>query len=233
MKVTIIYGNNREGNTYNCVSVFKNQLREYNNIDYAEYFVPRDMPYFCSGCMNCICNGEDKCPHYKTMKPIIDDIMTSDGVILASPVYVMNVSGSMKALLDHLAKMWMPHRPNIEIFQKVGIAISTAAGAGIKEANKTLTNTFKFMGFKRYYSLGCRAIDLENRDIKTQKRIEKSAKRFYKALLHRKELKPKLFTKMFFRIMCSMIKDYDDYGRFALDKKYWRENGWLDGKKPF
>lgn len=233
MKVTIIHGNNRQGNTYRTVQLFKTELSKLGAISYAEYYLPTDLPHFCNGCQTCLCKGREHCPHSSYVAPIISDIFTSDGIILASPVYVMNVSGCMKSFLDHLFTMWIPHRPEEELFDKVGIAISTAAGTGLGATLKTMTRTFNYLGFKRYFSYGCKALELEKNEAKINTKLANRAHRFYRAMQKRESLTPRLYPRLVFAAMRPMIRSYADDSVVGRDKDYWLQKGWLDGKNPW
>lgn len=233
MKVTIIHGNNRHGNTYKAVEYFKTELERLGTFSYTEYYLPTDLPYFCNGCMTCLVKDREHCPHSSYVMPIVNDIFASDGVILASPVYVMNVSGGMKSFLDHLFTLWLPHRPEEELFDKVGIAITTAAGTGIGPTLKTMTRSFNYLGFKRYYSFGCRALDLEKAELKVKARLAHKANKFYQAMIRRESLAPRLYPRLAFAAMRPMIRSYADDSVVARDKEYWLQKGWLDGKSPW
>lgn len=153
MKVIVIYGSMRKGSTYNCVQVFFESIKD-KITDKREFFLSTDMPHFCKGCFSCFINGEQTCPHYKEMKLITKALEDADLIILASPVYVSDVSGQMKSFLDHLAYRWMVHRPHPEMFKKIGLVISTAAGAGTRTTNKTMKRSLVFWGVNKVYSYG-------------------------------------------------------------------------------
>ena len=121
MKITIIYGNQRKGSTYHCVKIIKDTFLVYEDVTFTEFFLPRDMPHFCLGCFNCFFTGELNCPHYEHVLSIVDALLNSDAIILSSPTYGFNVTGSMKALIDHLCYMWMSHRPNEKMCCHAGI----------------------------------------------------------------------------------------------------------------
>lgn len=62
----------------------------------------KDLIEPCSGCMSCLNTGKcvkDKLDHMETLK---EEMMASDLIILASPVYLHNVNGPMKNFLDRL-----------------------------------------------------------------------------------------------------------------------------------
>lgn len=236
MRIVIIYGNEREGSTYHCVQIMKRTMEEYDKrIKFEEVHLPKSLPEHCCGCFNCINKGEEFCPHEHYVAPIIHSIIEADGIILASPVYGLNVSGAMKTFMDHLCFMWMPHRPKDEMFSKIGFVISTAAGTGMKRTNKTMKLALNYMGVKRVYSFGSAVAASKWEDVHEKKKlmIEKKmiaeSSKYYRSLINRKKLRNKLFTKMIFVMMKKMITGYEDGNK---DKEYWKSKGWLDHVKP-
>jgi multimeric flavodoxin WrbA len=236
LNITIIYGSGSKGSTYNCVQLFKNALQKQSNCCFTEFSLPRDMPHFCTGCFNCFMKGEDKCPHYQSVKPIVDALQNADGIILSSPVYACDVTGAMKALFDHLCYIWMPHRPLEEMFSKAAFVISTTAGMGTKTANKTMAKSLRFWGVKRISGYGTAVAALCWEDVnepkkeKIKKALEQKAKTFYQTVSKRNKLIPRIFTRFIFTLMKGMITGYEDGNR---DKEYWRGKGWFGKKTPF
>ncbi|MDR1532402.1 MAG: NAD(P)H-dependent oxidoreductase [Clostridiales bacterium] len=51
----------------------------------------------CAGCFSCFAKGEEYCPHYDDVHPIVTAIEESDVVILDCPTYCMGISGAMKS----------------------------------------------------------------------------------------------------------------------------------------
>ena len=236
MKITIIYGNQRKGSTYHCVKIIKDTFLVYEDVTFTEFFLPRDMPHFCLGCFNCFFTGELNCPHYEHVLSIVDALLNSDAIILSSPTYGFNVTGSMKALIDHLCYMWMSHRPNEKMFSKVAMLVSTTAGLGTGSTLKTMKNTVNFMGIKRIYSYGVAVAAASWQEVKPDKKskieqaLTKKTKKFYQAVKKRDKLSYRLHTKIFFFIMKRLISTYNDEN---LDKRHWRKMGWLEKVKPF
>ncbi len=236
MKITAIYGNNRKGSTYNSVQVLKEKLNEHGAIEYTDIFLPAELSESCRGCFNCFFKGEETCPDSEQVQKIVAKMLAADGIILSSPVYALDVSSSMKNLLDHLCYMWMPHRPNAEFFSKTGFVLSTAAGSGTRRTNKTLKLSLDYLGFKRIYSYGVNiaATDWSGVSIKKKEKIEadltKQAAKFYKATLNREKLWYRPKTRLIFLAMRRLIKTYENAN---LDKAYWEEQGWFSGDSPF
>jgi len=51
----------------------------------------------------------------------------------------MEMSGQLKTFFDHMAYRWISHRPHPSMKNKIGVAISTTAGAGAKGPQKNST----------------------------------------------------------------------------------------------
>ncbi|MFA9397694.1 MAG: flavodoxin family protein [Clostridiaceae bacterium] len=236
INIVVIYGNERKGSTYNCVNIIKNNIKSYGDISFEEIHLTKDLPNNCIGCFNCINKGEKYCPHNETVSSILNSILEADGVILASPVYGLDVSGAMKNLIDHLCFMWMPHRPKKEIFSKIGFVVSTSAGAGTKRTNKTMKTALNYMGFNRTYSFGIPVAASSWDDVKEKKKIKiekilrKKSRKYYNSLLSRDRLGNRLFTKVLFSMMKGMTKGFPDG---HIDKEYWRSMGWYGKAKPY
>ena len=84
MKVAAVYGTEHKGSTYNIVRLFLDRLHVAEE-NLSEFFLPRDMPHFCCGCVRCIEKGEEYCPHREAIAPIENAIEKADLIALASP----------------------------------------------------------------------------------------------------------------------------------------------------
>ena len=105
MKYVIINGSPRLKNTWKIITQTKTNLKgEFDEVHLIKENIP-----LCIGCFKCIMEGEEKCPHYDKINPIVEKIRNCDGLIIASPVYAMNVTAILKNFLDHTAYLY--HRP--------------------------------------------------------------------------------------------------------------------------
>jgi len=236
MKITVINGNMRHGSTWNCKELFLSQLAKNNQNEVVEFSLPVDMPHFCIGCFGCITKGETNCPHASSVQPIAKALLDADLIILTSSVYAMDVTGQMKALLDHLCYQWMSHRPNEKMFDKIALTITTTAGAGGSHATKTLSNSLKFWGVKRIvnakYSVAAMKWEevTEKNRTKIEKSIENKARKIESYVSRRKHLSAMPFTRIFFWMMRGMMKK-NDWN--LTDRNYWEKMGWLENTNPF
>ena len=236
MKITVINGSLRKGSTWSSMNAVVQELNKYEEIEITEFFLPKDMPHFCLGCYSCFLNGEDTCPHASYVGPVAKAITDADLVILTSPVYGLDVSGQMKALIDHLCFMWISHRPNPSMFDKVGLTVVSTAGAGLGHTTKTLKNSLTFWGVKKTYSLKARVSAMkwsevsEKTKLKINKDAAKLAKRISKAVKNPKSLPQPLFRNIMFNLMSGAQKK-NNWNK--TDREHWEKQGWLSGNKPF
>jgi len=231
MKVTIINGNTRHGSTWNCKELFKQELSKYGEVEAKEFSLPKDMPHLCNGCFSCFYNGEHTCPHSSAVTPIIDAMLDADVIVLTSPVYAMDVTGQMKALLDHLCFMWFSHRPNPRMFNKVALTISTTAGAGLSHTTKTMKNSLNFWGVKRVYTYQKKASAMKWEDVSEKKMAEikkemaSMARKINKSVTNIDKVSESLFRKILFHMMKGMHSKntWNPY-----DRKHWENQGWIE-----
>jgi multimeric flavodoxin WrbA len=229
-QVVIVYGHQRKGSTWHVVRLIKDEMERLGEVTFTEFVMPRDLPEFCRGCFTCILKDDKKCPDSEAVIPVRDAILKADGVILASPVHCMDVSAGMKNLIDHMAYMWMPHRPDRQMFDKIGLVVSTAAGAGMGRTNATMKKALVFMGVKRVTTLGFAVQAAAFDDIppkimtKIMKRSTKTARLFTRQLERRHTMPHTLFHKILWNAMRMMIKGYD---RNNIDRQYWVDQGWI------
>lgn len=227
MKIVQIYGQNHEGSTCNIARMLSGVLGG----EIKEFFLPRDFGEFCVGCNTCF-TDETKCPHYEKLKDITDAINDADVIILASPVYVFHATGAMKALLDHYGYRWMVHRPEEKMFSKQAVVISTAAGGGMKNANKDMADSTFFWGCAKTYRLGIAVREVywsrvsPKIKVKTERKIKRLARKLQG---NYGRVKPSIKTKVFFCIMRMVQKN----GWNEADVTYWKEKGWLGKTKPW
>ncbi|NMC57105.1 MAG: flavodoxin family protein [Eubacteriaceae bacterium] len=236
MKITIINGTMRKGSTHHCADAVMQQLNKYDETEVTEFFLPKDMPNFCIGCYSCFYNGEHTCPHNEYIKPIVNAILESDLIVLTSPVYAFDVSGQMKTFLDHLCYMWLSHRPNPKMFDKIALTISTTAGAGLGHTQKTMKSSLKYWGVKKIFSYATPVSAMKWSDVseKKKEKIDKDTKalaaKIAKSVKNAQKLHNPLFRSFFFNLMKGMQKK-NDWNK--TDRNHWESLGWLNGNKPF
>jgi multimeric flavodoxin WrbA len=238
MKIVVVHGSPRKGNTYKATEFFKDKMQKQGPIEFVDFFLPKDLPEFCCGCMNCFLRGEEKCPHAAQTLPILEQMVSADALIFTTPVFVLSLSGCMKSFLDHFAYIFIVHRARPEMFKKKAFIISSTVGAGTKTAMKTISTSLKYWGVNRVNTYSFATFGDEWDDMKAAKRekfesqLKKKADTFYKEVASGKIHSPYLLIRTMYLISKFTIKKYTDDS--SLDKKYWIEKGWYDGTNtPF
>lgn len=229
MKTVVINGQNHKGSTYHIGKMLADKLGG----EITEFFLPKDFDCFCVGCNSCFIRGEQLCPHYDRLEPIMNALDEADVIILTSPVYVYHTSGSMKAFLDHCGYRWMVHRPEEKMFKKQAVCVSTAAGAGMKSTNKDMSDSLFFWGIPKIYRLGyaVRSTSYSNISEKILTKIDKDTTVLAGKIKSKNgRVKPNIKTKAFFMIVRMLQKSE---GMSPIDNAYWKERGWLKNSRPW
>ena len=149
MKITVINATEVKGITFKAKEIF---LEQFKDAEITEFYLPKDCPAFCCGCKTCILKGEDKCKDFEYIQKIDKSIKEADLLVFPSPAYVFHTTGAMKAMLDHFAYRWMPHRPSKEIFTKRAVVITQCLGSGEKSAAKDIKDSLAWWGVSAVYS---------------------------------------------------------------------------------
>ena len=226
MKVLAIIGSPKKGNSYKITQQVEKRLKAYATNDNLgkvdlefDYLFLKDANLeLCIGCFACIPYGEDKCPLKDSRADIEKRILASDGIILVSPVYSMNVTWLMKNFMDRFA--YTLHRPTF-VNQKL-MLIVTAGEVGIKETQKALSNTLG--GIDLVAKLAVKTPPYKYRPKYEQRiahNVENATKKFYKSLKSDKPLPPTFINVLWFqafKIQSEKTKNY-----FPADYDFYKD----------
>jgi multimeric flavodoxin WrbA len=223
-KVTAFVGSARKKNTYKSVERFLKNLQAFGDV---EYEIVRLSDYnlgICRGCFVCFEKGEEFCPLKDDRDVLMDKIMTSDGVVFATPNYSFQLSGLMKVFLDRFGFVF--HRPRY--FGKAYTSIVTQGIGGGEDVVKYLDCIGTNLGFNSVKGIYVTALDprTEKDQQKIDQTIDKLSKRFYATLVNSTFPEPTMFKLMLFRMGRTTIKQkLDDSSR---DYRYYADKGWFD-----
>lgn len=236
MKITVINATEKHGITYRLKEIF---LEPFNNAEITEFYLPKDCPSFCSGCTSCILKGAHTCKDAEYIQKIANALLAADLIVMTSPAYVMHTTGAMKALLDHLAYLWMPHRPAPEMFKKRAVIITQCLGAGAKSTATDIKHSLSWWGVSDITVFTGKLMGnivweklSEKKRFELTGKIKKLAKRLSETK-YEKPARTKAIIKLKF-FFCRMIqKQIRKNGAEGLDEKYWTEHGWLEKNRPW
>ncbi|MDO5518621.1 MAG: NAD(P)H-dependent oxidoreductase, partial [Clostridium sp.] len=193
------------------------------NAEIQEFYFPHQLD--CRGCNQCFYKSELNCPDAEEIQPIIASLDDAELIIVESPCYCMGMTGSLKCFLDHLAYMWLSHRPHPQMFHKVGVVLSCCGGAGAKRVTKDLAEHLMCWGIPQIYQFPMilNSPDWESIPSEIMSKLEHTADRLApkitKALSHpHSTFKSRYIFKM-------MQKNQKQNVWNPLDKTYWQETG--------
>ena len=108
MKILVIMGSPRKGNTYRAAKRIEDAMRSLGDVGF-EYLMLGDVALApCRGCMACLEWGEEHCPIRDDAPAVGRKLHDADGVIFASPVYGLAVTGQMKTFIDQFSYVFAP-----------------------------------------------------------------------------------------------------------------------------
>jgi len=232
MKVAVFHGSPGKGNTDFATKLFLDALSKCGDVHLTEFFLPKALPAFCTGCTLCFQGLHGNCPNAQYVTPILDAIIAADALVFTTPHYgACSMPASMKTLFDHIDFLVLNVSPRAEMFEKKAFIITT--GAGATAAVKPIKSFLKHCGVNRVYALGFRLLTnkWDNMPHAKQARYEKAlrqaAQHFYKAQKGR----PYISTILYYHIVKSLImKKFIGEGHYPYDN--WKEKGYFD-KRPF
>ncbi len=229
MKIVTLNGQNHKGSTYRIGRMIADKIEGENEI--TEFFFPKDLPHFCAGCYQCI-EDVTACPYYGEKQPIIDAIDAADILILTTPTYCLHVSAPLKSFIDLTFDLWMAHRPMESMFRKKAAVVSTSAGASTRSAVKDVQDALFYMGVPQIlkYGMAVQAMNWQQVPEKKKAKIEKDTSAIAKRLSSCPAAAGIKTRSMFF-MMGKMHKK--GWNSSPTETAYWKEKGWLDGKKPW
>lgn len=228
MRIAMIHGQNHRGSTYHAGRLLADRLAE----ELDEFFLPRDLNHFCTGCYQCI-EDEMKCPFYVEKQAILSAMERADLIIFTTPNYCMGPSASMKALLDLLFDCWMTHRPREWMFHKKAAVICTTAGMGARQAIRCVKQSLAGWGIPciKTYGIGVQAMNWDGVRPEKKRKIERDMARLANRFARIQTPRVGLRTRLTFRMMAGMHRAGWDAS--PAERQYWEERGWLGRARPW
>ena len=223
--ILVISGSPRPtGNTYRIARLVETEMAARGEVAFEYLSLKRINLSYCRGCLVCMKKGEEKCPCRDDSIMVRDKMLSADGIIFISPVYVHTVSALMKNLYDRFA--YMCHQPRFR--GKPAMCIVTTELTGGQETLEYMRFPALAWGFTICDSLEVVYPGFMNggkyRD-RTLKRISRAAEVFHSAL-EVGERRPTFRELMFFNLMKTKVTLHKDF--LPADHDFWKRNGWLE-----
>jgi len=227
MKILVIMGSPRKGNTFHAAERIREILQQTLTVEW-EYVMLRDVDLEqCRGCYTCFARGEEFCPIKDDASNLEQKMLDADGVIFATPVYGLQVSGLMKVFIDRHSYLF--HRPRF--FRQKALILTTAGAVGIKEVLNYLDLVARIWGFDVAARVGIlSSATMEplpaHREQENERRLQKAAAAFLEALQRGTRSRPGLMDVIFFHVGRAPSAELGE--RAPADHHYWADQGWLE-----
>ncbi len=180
----------------------------------------------CLGCTVCYEKDESYCPHKDDLMKVVAKMREADGVVFASPTYVMNVSGLMKNFIDRLS--YVCHRS--EFFNKEAMLFTTCAGMiGSQQSLKSMRHAVSAWGFDISSQVGVVTGIYKPQKPNEQgaKKIISAAEKILRDINHKAYLKPNFLALVSFRYRQICYSKAIAEGNSSYDLLYWQNNNWI------
>ena len=222
-KVTAFVGSARKKLTYHAASHFLDNLKSLGDVEYEIVILSHYQLGTCRGCLLCFGKGEEFCPLKDDRDVLIEKIMSSDGVVIATPNYSFQVSAITKIFLDRLGFVF--HRPRF-----FGKTFTSIVAQGIYGGDK-IVEYLDFVGGGLGFNTvkGCTVTACDPITDKERQKIDRTlveqSRRFHDRLGRPLYPPPTLFKLWGFRMARTIVRlTLDDTDR---DYRYYQEKGWF------
>lgn len=123
MKITVLNGSPRQnGNTARMINIFRNAA-EVSGHDVKVFDVCRMDIHGCLACEYCHGKGQGECVQKDDMQQIYADLIDTNMLVIASPIYYHNISGQLKCVIDRFYSALYPRAP--KTLKKVAMFLSS------------------------------------------------------------------------------------------------------------
>ena len=208
--VIALLGSKRKANTYGLLKQLERLLAaggaRLEIVPLYQYTIQD-----CLGCDGCVLRGG--CGLRDDVPALMDKLAAADGLILASPVYLQQVSGKLKTFLDRTCRWY--HRPVLA--GKPVLCVATTKGSGLAPTLAYLENIVRQWGAVPAGKIGRTIFQLKNPV------TARETARFLRLLDHPEQYAPSVRVLVAFEVQKALARFLN-----GLDTAYWQQKGWFD-----
>lgn len=178
----------------------------------------------CIGCRACFDRGEAFCPQQDELLALYEKMRAAGGYVIASPIYVEDVNGMLKTMIDRMA--FLCHRP--ALYGKSALLFTTSGIGSSRHALTTMTKAFGTWGIKTAATMQLSLGALTPREevaIRCEKRIQAEARKLLRVLAQR-PFRPSFYSLIAFTVQ-QALWSRNGVDHTTVDYRYWQDSGWL------
>jgi multimeric flavodoxin WrbA len=224
MNILIINGSPRglRGNTgiliNACVEALKQEGADAEVVNLGDISLEP-----CTGCMTCSRTGT--CPIDDDVAGIQKKMLAADGLVYASPNYMMNVSGHMKMFMDRC--FTQVHCQTM--VGKYGAALVSSAGPIFDTIEEYILSILGFLGCWKVGSAGVAVMQLEDDDERENicAEVKELARKLVSAIQGGQPIDDQVeYREQTFSMMRYMVSNKRD--EWQHEYEYWKEHWGLE-----
>jgi len=196
-------------------------------LELEEIFLSRLHIEYCAGCGMCLEKGA--CWVRDDYKGLSKKLLEADAVILASPVYVRQVTGQFKTFLDR--SLGLGHRPRGA--WKPGLAVCVSAGWGETEVAQYLDLTLRIFGafaVGHFTAIAVGAGQFMGKELVMARAVD-LARDLARAVKEKRRYPATDKDLDYWHFMGGLIKDNRDF--MKADYEHWQKLGLLDSFEAY
>ncbi len=148
MKIIAINGSPRK--TWNTATLLGNALEGAASEGAVTHLYHLyDIDYKgCTSCFSCKTKGGEsygRCGYIDGLTPVLEEIHNCDGVFLGSPVYLGNVTGQMRSLIERMIFQYLSYGKSALTLREIQIPVGLVYTMNVKE------DMIEAMGYKSLF----------------------------------------------------------------------------------
>lgn len=223
-RILLINGSPRKnGNTEKILLLFREAFEKMLDLQSDISSLSQYDINMCKGCRACFQVSEEKCPCKDEVLALKNKMLSYDGIVIGSPVYVEDVTGLMKQWIDRMA--FACHRPFLD--GKPIYVFTTSGARASRHAIETMKNAFVAFGGiiigANNFSAGALADESMLRE-KYWNSVKNKANRL-KSYMEKEQIT--IHSLIAFRMQKAYrLKQKESNNQ--VDYRYWKEHGWLE-----
>ena len=118
MKILLLNGSQRKGNTVTALNSLKKEFADVPNTEVKQIDANEVSVSQCIACMSC--GTEGKCVFDDDTNMVVDAVMEADAIVFATPVYWWGITAQMKLVID---KLYCQCSNLAKMKKKVGVVV--------------------------------------------------------------------------------------------------------------
>jgi multimeric flavodoxin WrbA/putative sterol carrier protein len=215
------------GNTFMMIEMLREPLsREGFELEIIN-LCEKEIDY-CYGCGFCMEKG--RCWIEDDHRSVVNKLLSAEGIILGSPVYVLHVTGQMKTFFDRSLAYGHKPRPT----WKPGLAVCVSAGLGetrTAEYLKGVLRIYGAFGIGKFTAMAAGPGEFLGKEI-VEARAQDLAGDLARAIKEKRRWPATDMDLHFYQFMGDLVKRYKDTV-MKHDFKHWQENGFYEGFESY